>query len=125
MLQISGTAENIEEVSLERLEGKSRFLMNGVLFVEVVKGDITDETTDAIVNAANGHLSHGAGVAKAISKKGGPSVQVESSMYVSEHGTIPTGEVATTGPGNLQCRFIIHAVGPMWDDDKSEKENYD
>lgn len=59
------------EVSFEKLPGNYRGLMGGVLTVEVVKNDITDETTDAITNAANGRLRHGAGVAGAIAKKAG------------------------------------------------------
>lgn len=53
--------------------------------------DITLETTDAITNAANEYLQHGGGVAGAISRKGGPSIQKESSKYVKEHGIVETG----------------------------------
>jgi len=80
----------------------------------VVQGDLTAETVDAIVNAANEHLMHGGGVAGAISRRGGPAIQRESSEWVREHGPVPTGSAAITGAGSLPCRYVIHAVGPVW-----------
>ena len=60
--------------------------MGGVLTIEVVKNDITNETSTAITNAANGRLAHGAGVAGAIAKAAGPELREESKRYVQEHG---------------------------------------
>ncbi len=77
-------------------------------------GDLTEERVDAIVNAANEYLAHGGGVAGAISRRGGPVIQAESDRWVREHGPVPTGKVAVTSAGNLPCRFVIHAVGPVW-----------
>lgn len=77
--------------------------------VELVQGDITEMETDAIVNAANARLQLGGGVAGAIRRKGGPSIQDEC----NEHGPISVGEAAITGGGNLKARHVIHAVGPM------------
>lgn len=82
--------------------------------IEVVHGNLTREDSDAIVNAANSYLVHGGGVAGAIARAGGPSVQDESDAWVEAHGEVPTGEVAVTGPGRLPCKYIIHAVGPIW-----------
>jgi len=82
--------------------------------LEIVQGDITALAVDAIVNAANGYLKHGGGVAAAISRKGGPSIQQESDAIVKEHGPLETGEAAITGGGRLPARFVIHAVGPVW-----------
>jgi O-acetyl-ADP-ribose deacetylase (regulator of RNase III) len=82
--------------------------------LQIAKGDITSEEVDAIVNAANSHLMHGAGVAGAIMRKGGPVVQVESSQWVREHGPVTHAEPAYTNAGNLPCRYVIHAVGPVW-----------
>ena len=65
--------------------------MGGILTVEVVKNDITNETSTAITNAANGRLAHGAGVAGAIAKAAGPGLREESNKYVADHGQIPTG----------------------------------
>ena len=79
-----------------------------------MKTDITNESTTAITNAANSHLMHGGGVAGAISRKGGPSIQKESSAYVKKYGPVPTGECAQTSAGKLLCKYVIHAVGPMW-----------
>lgn len=78
--------------------------------LSVRRGDLTEEAVDAIVNAANEHLQHGGGVAGAISRKGGPSIQRESNQV----GIVETGTAAITGAGDLPCRYVIHAVGPIW-----------
>lgn len=83
--------------------------------LELVQGDITAVKTDAIVNAANEQLAHGGGVAGAISRKGGPQIQRESDAWVREHGRVPTGSAAITSGGSLRARFVIHAVGPVYD----------
>ena len=82
--------------------------------VRVVQGDLTAETVDAMVNAATEHLMHGGGVAGAISRRGGPVIQRESTAWVRAHGPVPTGSAAITAAGSLPCRFVIHAVGPIW-----------
>lgn len=90
--------------------------------LQIAQGDITVETVDAIVNAANAHLIHGAGVAGAIVRQGGPMIQAESNQWVREHGPVTHAEPAFTHAGNLPCRFIIHAVGPVWGEgDEDEK----
>ena len=88
----------------------------------VVQGDITDENVDAIVNAANEYLAHGGGVAGAISRRGGYKIQEESDEYVRKHGRVHTGHVGVTGPGNLRCKFVIHAVGPVYSGNKIDDE---
>ncbi len=80
---------------------------------EVTIGDLLSQPVDAIVNAANGHLAHGGGVAGAISRAAGPSLQQESDRLVGERGRIPTGGAVVTGAGNLPFRAVIHAVGPQ------------
>jgi O-acetyl-ADP-ribose deacetylase len=82
----------------------------------LVQGDITTETTDAIVNAANEHLQHGGGVAWAIVRRGGEVIQQESDEWVRTHGKVTHAEPAWTSGGNLPCRYVIHAVGPVWGD---------
>ncbi len=86
--------------------------------VRVVHGDLTEENTEAIVNAANSHLKHGGGVAGAIIRKGGYVIQEESDRI----GYVPTGSAAITGAGKLKAKYVIHAVGPVWgegdEDDK-------
>ncbi len=84
--------------------------------VRVGQGDVTDEAVDAVVNAANEHLAHGGGVAGAIVRQGGYSIQQESKRWVQEHGPVRTGTAAITGAGNLPARWVIHAVGPVWHD---------
>ena len=93
----------------------------GSVKLSVLKGDITDQHVDVIVNAANTRLDHGAGVAGAIIKKGGSGIQKESENYIKRYGLLNDGEVAMTGPGKLHCKRIIHAVGPMWRSAEQEK----
>lgn len=83
--------------------------------LELVKGDITELETDAIVNAANEYLAHGGGVAGAIVRKGGPTIQRESDEWVRRYGPVPTGSAAITSGGRLKARYVIHAVGPVYD----------
>jgi O-acetyl-ADP-ribose deacetylase (regulator of RNase III) len=83
-----------------------------------VKGDLTEEQVDAIVNAANSHLAHGGGVAGAIVRKGGTVIQQESDRI----GYVPVGHVALTGAGALPAGHVIHAVGPrMGEGDEDNK----
>jgi len=77
-------------------------------FLELTQGDITDQTTDAVVNAANAALQLGGGVAGAIRRRGGPKIQEECNRI---GGTHVGGAVITTG-GNLAAKYVIHAVGP-------------
>ncbi len=83
--------------------------------LELLEGDMTTLDTDAIVNAANERLAHGGGVAGIIARKGGPAIQRESDAWVREHGPVPTGSAAITSGGNLPARYVIHAVGPVYD----------
>ena len=83
------------------------------LQVLVCHGDITKLNADALVNAANEELDHSGGVAAALSKAGGPQVQRESRALVKQIGKIPTGEVVVTTGGNLNCKILLHAVGPI------------
>jgi len=82
--------------------------------IQVCQGDLTQEECDAIVNPANSYLEHGGGVAGAIVRRGGQIIQAESDQWISKHGKVATGQVALTGGGNLACRVVIHAVGPVW-----------
>jgi len=79
---------------------------------EVVKGNLLDEPVDAIVNAANGHLAHGGGVAGIIARAAGAALQKESDALVQKHGSIPTGSAVVTTAGKLPFKGVIHAVGP-------------
>jgi O-acetyl-ADP-ribose deacetylase (regulator of RNase III) len=74
--------------------------------IEIRQGDITEMDVDAIVNAANNDLQLGGGLAGAIRRKGGPSIQTEC----NEIGTIPVGGAAITSGGNLKAHHVIHAA---------------
>jgi O-acetyl-ADP-ribose deacetylase len=82
--------------------------------LQIVQGDITEETTDAVVNAANSQLQHGAGVAGAIVRKGGPVIQMESDAWVQAHGPVSHAHPGWTSGGRLSAKYVIHAVGPVW-----------
>jgi O-acetyl-ADP-ribose deacetylase (regulator of RNase III) len=90
--------------------------------LELVSGDITELSTDAIINAANGALKLGGGVAGAIRTKGGPEIQMECNRIIAEKGRIPTGGAAITRGGNLKAKFIIHAVGPICGEGDEERK---
>jgi len=86
--------------------------------IKLVQGDITDLDTDVIVNAANAQLILGGGVAGAIRRKGGSSIQEECNQI---GGTFVGGAKITNG-GNLKARHVIHAVGPrMGEGNEDEK----
>ncbi len=78
--------------------------------LELVEGDITSQEVDAIVNAANSALAGGGGVDGAIHRRGGPRIMQECRLI----GHCSTGQTVLTGAGNLQARFVLHTVGPVW-----------
>ena len=101
---------------------RATYALPGGRTITIVHGDITEANADAIVNAANEHLQHGGGVAGAISRRGGESVQAESSRWVREQGKVPTGSAAITGAGRLHAKYVIHAVGPIWGSGDEERK---
>jgi O-acetyl-ADP-ribose deacetylase len=82
--------------------------------IQIVQGDVTTETTGAIVNAANEFLQHGAGVSGAIVRRGGEVIQQESDAWVREHGNVIHAQPGWTTGGQLAAKYVIHAVGPVW-----------
>ncbi|HJV10523.1 MAG TPA: macro domain-containing protein [Burkholderiales bacterium] len=78
----------------------------------MVRGNLLEAPVDAIVNAANGHLAHGGGVAAIISRAAGPELQTESDALVRKTGVLPTGSAVVTTAGRLPFKGVIHAVGP-------------
>ena len=82
----------------------------------MVKGDITEQEVDAVVNAANPSLMGGGGVDGAIHQKGGPAILEECRRIRKDRwpGGLPRGEAVATTGGRLKARRVIHTVGPVW-----------
>lgn len=79
--------------------------------IQLVQGDITQQTTDAIVNAANRRLSGGGGVDGAIRRVGGPTIKQETQRHYPQG--CQTGSAVITTAGHLSTKYVIHAVGPI------------
>ncbi|UCG52455.1 MAG: O-acetyl-ADP-ribose deacetylase [Candidatus Latescibacterota bacterium] len=82
--------------------------------IVTVRGDITQQDTDAIVNAANSTLMGGGGVDGAIHRAGGAKILEECKEIIDEIGSCPTGEAVITTGGNLKAKYVVHTVGPVW-----------
>ena len=88
----------------------------------MVRGNLLEEPVDAIVNAANGHLAHGGGVAGIISRAAGPELQQESDHLVAKRGPFATGSAVATTAGKLPFKAVIHAVGPRHGEGDEERK---
>ena len=86
------------------------------MHIELVRGDITNQEVDAIVNAANSSLMGGGGVDGAIHRKGGPEILEECRRIRAERfpDGLPTGQAVATTAGRLPARWVIHTVGPVY-----------
>lgn len=82
--------------------------------LQLIRGDITLQDTDAIVNAANPGLMGGGGVDGAIHRAGGAQILKECQCIRAERGPLPAGQAAITSGGTLKARYVIHTVGPVW-----------
>jgi O-acetyl-ADP-ribose deacetylase (regulator of RNase III) len=82
--------------------------------LSIIQGDITNQASNAIVNAANPSLMGGGGVDGAIHRAGGPAILEECKQIVAKQGRLPTGKAVITTGGNLEAKYVIHTVGPIW-----------
>lgn len=93
--------------------------------ISLVRGDITDQRVDAIVNAANSSLLGGGGVDGAIHRRGGPEILAACrALRASRYGRgLPVGQAVATTAGRLDARWVIHTVGPVWSatEDRSDQ----
>jgi len=97
------------------VERFSMRVVAGGRFVELHgPADITEEATEAIVNAANSYLMGGGGVDGAIHNAGGPAILEECRRYVAQNGNLPAGRAMLTRGGRLTAKYVIHTVGPVY-----------
>jgi O-acetyl-ADP-ribose deacetylase (regulator of RNase III) len=92
----------------------SRHSSGGNRVLELIIGDITEETTDAIVNAANSSLMGGGGVDGAIHRAAGPDLLAECKKIRAQRGPLPAGQAVGTPGARLKAKYVIHTVGPVW-----------
>ncbi|MEV3910310.1 O-acetyl-ADP-ribose deacetylase [Streptomyces canus] len=92
--------------------------------ISLVQGDITRESADAIVNAANSSLLGGGGVDGAIHRRGGPAILADCrKLRAGHHGKgLPTGKAVATTAGDLDARWVIHTVGPRYSQEEDRSE---
>lgn len=92
--------------------------------ITLAQGDITRQTADAIVNAANSSLLGGGGVDGAIHRRGGPAILAECrALRASRYGKgLPTGQAVATTAGELDARWVIHTVGSVWSSSEDRSE---
>ncbi|TPN88931.1 O-acetyl-ADP-ribose deacetylase [Aquimarina algicola] len=90
--------------------------------LKTIQADITEVKVDAIVNAANSSLLGGSGVDGAIHRKGGTDILEACRLIINKQGKCNVGEAVITTAGNLPAKYVIHTVGPVWNQGGEEKE---
>jgi O-acetyl-ADP-ribose deacetylase len=91
--------------------------------IKLIRGDITKLKVDAIVNAANTSLLGGGGVDGAIHRAGGPAILADCRRIRDRQGGCEVGEAVITSGGNLPARYVIHTVGPVWQDGQHDEDD--
>jgi len=99
-----------------KTEVKREYTSLSGIKLQICSGDITKEPSEAIVNAANNNLMLGGGVAGAIERAGGETIQQECDVWTELYGNVPDGQCGLSHGGNMSCKYVIHAVGPVWYD---------
>ena len=89
--------------------------------IVLLKGDLIEQATEAVVNAANSGLLGGGGVDGAIHRAGGPKILEECKLIRAKQGGCPTGKAVVTSGGNLKAKYVIHTVGPVWHGDNANE----
>ena len=84
--------------------------------ITIIRGDLTTQSTDAIVNAANSSLKGGGGVDGAIHSAGGPQILEECRKIISKIGRLSAGQAVITSGGKLPAKYVIHTVGPVYNE---------
>lgn len=105
--------ESLGTLHLAEKTAVATYNLTDDLQLMVYQGDITTFGADALVSSSNEDLNHCEGIAAALTQAGGPDVQLEIDSLRKRKGQIPTGEVVVTIGGNLPCRRLLHAVGPV------------
>ena len=115
-LEMAGFLQLISpgRVSLWPMEDALAFDRIGATNVLVVRGDVTRQPVEGVVNAANESLQHGGGVAQAIVRTGGRVIQEESDAWIRDNGLVGRGQAAVTTGGMLIASHVIHVVGPIY-----------
>jgi len=90
--------------------------------IHLIKGDITQSETEAVVNAANTSLLGGGGVDGAIHRAGGGKILEECIKIRNKQGGCQTGEAVITTAGDLKAKYVIHTVGPVWQGGDAKEE---
>lgn len=96
------------------MEKQTREFIANQTRLSVIRGNIVEQTTEAIVNAANSSLMGGGGVDGAIHRVGGPAILEECKQIVAKQGRLSTGRAVITTGGKLRAKYVIHTVGPVW-----------
>jgi len=105
---------------IDILEGADAAIHIGTTTISAVQGDLTLMPVDVVVNAANNELTHGGGIALAISEAGGPTIDEESVAWIETYGPLVPGVAALTSSGHMPSSYVAHVAGPIY---RSGQEN--